>query len=646
MKYFITLTTVFLLCQSLSSQTPFTKGVNLTSWFQQSSVRQVQFTKYTKQDFINIKELGCNVIRLPIDLHSMTLGAPNYLMDPLFFFFLDQVVDWTEELELHLILDNHSFDPPSTDPNIENVLIKVWLQMADHYKNRNNYLYYEILNEPHDMSDASWNRIQLNVINAIRQIDSTHSIIIGPAGWNGYNNLQYMPVYADTNLIYTFHFYEPFLFTHQGATWTDPSMGPVTDIPFPYDAGSMPSIPTEMIGTWVASAYGDYNNKGKDSWVQQQIDIAISFKSSRNVPLFCGEFGVYIPNSINDQRVNWYNTVCSYLEQNGISWTIWDYQGGFGLFEEGTNAFFDHDLNIPLVEALGLNTPTQSEYIKQPDSTGFNLYFDYFEPGITAGSNTAQGVLSYYYQELTYQGLNSVFWTGASQYNHIGFDFRPVKDLSYLLENGFSIDFWVLGDTPDAQFVIRFIDTKTSDPNDHPWRMFKTINSTVVPFNGEWQHVQIPLAQFSEQGSWDGAWFPPQGDFDWTEVDNFQIVAEYGDMTNITFLLDNICVTSPNDPNNIINNPRPSPLNFELKQNYPNPFNPMTLISYSIPEQSTVRINVYDMMGREVANLVNEKQYPGKYNVSFNGSTLSSGVYYYRIETARYSEVKKMILIK
>ena len=93
---------------SLSEKLPFNRGVNLTNWLQSSNVRQIQFSKFTKQDFINIKSLGCDVIRLPINLHSMTSGEPNYTIDPLFYFFLDKIIDWAEELKLHLILDNHS----------------------------------------------------------------------------------------------------------------------------------------------------------------------------------------------------------------------------------------------------------------------------------------------------------------------------------------------------------------------------------------------------------------------------------------------------------------------------------------------------------------------------------------------------------
>ena len=174
---------------------PFTRGVNLTDWLYAPSARQIQFTKFTKQDFVNIKSLGCDVIRLPIRLHSMTDGPPDYVIDPLLFYFLDQIIDWAEELEIHLILDNHSGSPgdDGTPPGIIYALIPVWTQMAQRYKDRSTYIYYEVFNEPHGISDAKWNAIQQEVVRAIRNVDQTHTIIVGPAGWNSYNHLDRLP---------------------------------------------------------------------------------------------------------------------------------------------------------------------------------------------------------------------------------------------------------------------------------------------------------------------------------------------------------------------------------------------------------------------------------------------------------------------
>src|SRR5690606_25293751 len=88
------------------------------------------------------------------------------------------------------------------------------------------------------------------------------------------------------------------------------------------------------------------------------------------------------------------------------------------------------------------------------------------------------------------------------------------------------------------------------------------------------------------------------------------------------------------------------PERFTLEQNYPNPFNPATNIKFSIPKGSFVKLAVYDMLGREVAKLVNSELQAGTYNYDFDGSKLSSGVYFYKLESNSFSETKKMMLIK
>lgn len=88
------------------------------------------------------------------------------------------------------------------------------------------------------------------------------------------------------------------------------------------------------------------------------------------------------------------------------------------------------------------------------------------------------------------------------------------------------------------------------------------------------------------------------------------------------------------------------PSKFELKQNYPNPFNPNTSIEYSVPNTEYVSLKVYDILGNEVATLVNEKKYAGSYKVNFDASQLSSGVYFYKLNAGTFNRIGKMLLIK
>jgi endoglucanase len=433
---------------SVDSQAPFKRGVNLTGWFQSNTAGQIQFTRFTKQDIINIKSLGCDVIRLPVNLHSMTSGSPSYILDPLYLSFQDSVVTWCEQLHIYLIIDNHSFDPnEDTSPDIGDILTKVWSQMAAHYKDRSDFILYEILNEPHGITTASWGIIQNQVINAIRVKDTRHTIVVGGSDYNTYTELKNLPVYSDTNLLYTFHFYDPFIFTHQGATWVSPSMETLSGVPFPYDAARMPSCPVSLKGTWIESGLNSYSNDGTVGSVKQLIDNAISFRKSRNVNIFCGEFGVYMENSINDDRTYWYNVVRQYLEENDIPWTSWDYKNGFGLFKKGSDELFDHDLNVPLLQSLGLNVPLQTPFTIKPDTIGFSVYSDFIDRNINDGSYS-DGLINFYSTDFPNNDNYCLSWSGFSQYNAIVFDFNPDKDFSKLESEGYAIDFMVRGNSP------------------------------------------------------------------------------------------------------------------------------------------------------------------------------------------------------
>jgi hypothetical protein len=89
-----------------------------------------------------------------------------------------------------------------------------------------------------------------------------------------------------------------------------------------------------------------------------------------------------------------------------------------------------------------------------------------------------------------------------------------------------------------------------------------------------------------------------------------------------------------------------APTEFVLLQNYPNPFNPSTVISYKLPTNNFVRIKIYDLIGKEVETLVNQRQTAGNHSVTYNASKLPNGVYFCKFQAGNYSEIKKLTLIK
>jgi len=633
---------------TLSAQVPFHKGVNLTNWFQAASPRQIQFTKFTKKDFQNIKSLGCDVIRLPINLHAMTSGTPDYTLDPLFLDFLDQAVDWSEELNIYLILDNHSFDPAvSTNPDVENILIKVWSQLAAHYTGRSDFLLYEILNEPHGISDNLWGNIQQSVIDAIREEDVNHYVIVGGSNYNSYTTLANLPNYTDPKLIYTFHFYDPFLFTHQGASWVEPSLVPLSNMPFPYKGSSMPGLPNSLNGTWVESAYNNYASDGTVSKVKQLLDIAVNFKNSRNVPLFCGEFGVYMPNSNETDRVGWYKEVKNYLDQKSIPWTIWDYTGGFGLFEENSNDLFEYDLNVPMLNSLDLEAPPQEDFYIKPMRNGFIIYDDFVGKGIVATNGVNAGTLDYYNSGGQQNGQYCTYWTGVNQYDAINFDFNPNIDLSLMPDHNFEIRFWIRGKSSGSSFDIRFVDTKTGS-SDHPWRMGITIDETVTSWDNKWHQVTVPLSDLQEKGSWDNAWFNPENKFNWSAIDRFEIVAEQNALTGIEFFFDNIEVSGENIPEILDAEETKNITDIRI---YPSPISTDSKIEFYLPKPEHADVTIYDSQGRVVTRLFNEWALAGVNTIFWDGEDdrgqpTTTGLYFVRVSSETLSNSIKIMVLR
>ncbi|MDR0708184.1 MAG: glycoside hydrolase family 5 protein [Treponema sp.] len=521
---------------------PFSKGVNFSEWFQSSSPQTIPFSKYTEETFEQAKSLGVDVVRLPLNLHSFTngaaAGAAAYTVDPLFLRLLDQAVDWAEKHEMHLILDNHSFDPVANTPeDIGDILIPVWTQMADRYKDRSKYVIYEILNEPHGISDSLWGEIQGKTIAAIRSKDTAHTIIVGGTGYNSIGALSAIPEYRDDNLIYTFHFYDPYLFSHQGETWgSPPNLRNLKGAPFPADAHDMPAVPADLKGTWIEyNLKNQYPHEGQPSALAAALNKASEFSNARKAPVFCGEFGVYMINSLQKDRVRWYTAVARFLDERRIARTSWDYTGGFGLFKNPSGGGFYSDLNVEVVRAMGFTPPKQRAVEKT--QTGFVLYDDYPRNGAsvvcweTGGAGDSPFFSAYADGA---DGEYCLLWKNPTQYHSFMFTFPASIDWAYLKTNGYALRFKVKTNA-DVPFDVRFVDAESAESAARiPWRMKFTVDSETAPADNVWHTVTIPLDAMTEHGAWVNAtqeWLSPRGEFSWEHVDMLAFVAESGAFT-------------------------------------------------------------------------------------------------------------------
>jgi endoglucanase len=529
--------------ETAARSAPFSKGVNFTGWFESGSAGGIPFTKYTEQDFIDAKSLGIEVIRLPVRMHSMTSGAPNYTLDPLLVKFLKIAVEWAEKYKIYIIIDNHSFDPVlTTSPDIDRILIPVWEHIARLFKDSSDYVLYEILNEPHGIQDARWGEIQGKTIEAIRRIDQKHTIIVGGTDYNSIRKLASIPKYSDTNLIYTFHFYDPHVFTHQGATWGEPSMAPIRDVPFPYNREKMPRVPAVLRGTWLEGAMTRYSYDAAPSALYASLNRAAAFSKERDVPVFCGEFGVYMIQSPKEDRVTWYKFVSDALVRRNISRTSWDYYGGFGVFNDERGSF-NHDLNVEVVRAMGFNPPIQ--IIREPQvlKNGFVIYDDYPNNKVVTAGNWGDDVDFSLYDENSSKGEFAIRWGNASQYNVVYFDIDlSCSDFSSLVNDNFCLEFAARTQSR-VNLDVRFVNGEANIP----WRMRYTINEDVLPPDGRWHTIKIPFTQMSEHGAWVNAqqkWLTPEGKFSWKDVQRLEFVSEHGDMKGIYIWFDEIKISN------------------------------------------------------------------------------------------------------
>ena len=339
---------------------PFEKGVNFSNWLEHRSTDKIIADMFTRQDFVNVKKLGCDVIRLPIHFERFCAAEEGYAIPQKILDILDNVSNWSAELQLYVIFDFHNncAAGTATPDDIENILTAVWRQLADRYNERSPYLVYEIMNEPHGISIEKWNGVIARIFKMIRELDRNHWIVVGGADWNSTAAMKQLPDFQDDKVIYTFHYYDPFLFTHQGAVWTH--IARLQGIPFPYDPARMPPLP-ENPSEEEAMHYRNYPVNGTIQAVESCFDQYVEFSLKRNAPVFCGEFGCLwtVPD---EERINWYRLVVGLLAERGIARTSWDYYASFGVFNKtprGVRPRFPEDLNRPLLAALGMNADVE-----------------------------------------------------------------------------------------------------------------------------------------------------------------------------------------------------------------------------------------------------------------------------------------------
>lgn len=342
------------------------RGINLSGWFAQvydpRGYTKEHFEAWnTAEDITLIKAVGFDHVRLSVNPQPMFIEGHGFEIAPGPLASLDRAIEMILEHGLTVVIDLHPEGDFKARLAGEDAFVEefadFWRALAKHFATTNpERVFFEVLNEPELRDRYRWYGIQAKLATAIREGAPQHTIIAAGANWSADDELVFLEPLRDANIIYNFHFYEPHIFTHQGATWGSPYWPHVRGLKYPADRPNTQKVSEgvpEAINRLFVTRYG------LDSWDAARIDAEIGqvaqWAKRWQVPVVCNEFGVYRKFSDPTDRAAWITDVRTSLEKHNMGWTMWDYSGGFGVVSKQDGKAVPDELTL---KALGLNTPT------------------------------------------------------------------------------------------------------------------------------------------------------------------------------------------------------------------------------------------------------------------------------------------------
>jgi endoglucanase len=339
-------------------------GINTSEWFAQvydkRGYTKEHFQDWTTADDIAlIKAMGFDHVRLSVNPQPM---MPNHRPDEIpaeYLGYLDSAVKMILDHGLAVVIDLH---PESDfkarlmkDDSFVQEFADFWRALARHYSNSDaERVFLEILNEP-EMSDRyRWYGVQVKLAAAIRAGAPQHTIIAAGARWSDDDELVFLEPLRDPNVIYNFHFYDPHIFTHQGATWGSYFWHWVKGLHYPSSPESAAKVAANAPDAVDRLAIIRY---GEDHWNAERIDAEITqvaeWARLHGVPVVCNEFGVFREADAKDREA-WIHDVRTALERHGMGWAMWDYSGSFGVVTKKDGRNVPDEVTL---RALGLGMP-------------------------------------------------------------------------------------------------------------------------------------------------------------------------------------------------------------------------------------------------------------------------------------------------
>ena len=313
-----------------------TQGVNITRWFCYVGDPNDadHFLRYMQpEDFRTFAKLKLGFVRLCIspEVGFDPQAGQRAQTQPM----IDSAVRRLTGANLAVLYDLHDNGQLKLDQNGTNntAFVNFWEVTAKHFKGqREGLVVFELLNEPQFLKNpADWYALQAKTVAAIRAIDPERTIVVTGTGWGGIDTLAKMTPLTDTNLIYSYHCYDPFFFTHQGATWAGEQVKHLKSMPFPSSPEAVAAMLDKIEPAYqgMVKSYGDQRYDA--AYLKGRLNLAEAWGHANHVPVILGEFGAYPPVSPPESRARWFGAMREVQAELHVRNCLWGYDDGFGL---------------------------------------------------------------------------------------------------------------------------------------------------------------------------------------------------------------------------------------------------------------------------------------------------------------------------
>ncbi|MFA5257514.1 MAG: cellulase family glycosylhydrolase [Opitutales bacterium] len=343
------------------------RGINISHWLSQDFGWAPKNEWFTENDMRYIASIGFDHVRLPVD--EIELWNVDGSANEANFTMLKDALGWASENGLRVIVDLHSvrahhFNASNegkhntlwTDPAAQEHFIGLWKQLSARLCDYpNDFLAYEIMNEPTAPDPEDWNKLVTKTIDYIRSVEPERVIVIGADMWQTPQLMPFLKVpEGDRNIILSMHTYEPLLFTHHTASWID---GPIQTYtgPVNYPGPIIDKATFDTLAGDSRKLAHPLSSSVLDNWGPERflVEIAPAVKRAQELglQLYCGEFGS-LPTVPRAARLAYYRDIVGVFEANGIAWANWEYKGDFGITEWHGLKSLDGAPDVQMIDAL------------------------------------------------------------------------------------------------------------------------------------------------------------------------------------------------------------------------------------------------------------------------------------------------------